>query len=215
MKDKMMWSIALVILMGFPVSVSAATPFDGGWDIMLKMRGQERPAKLVIKDKDGALSGLWISPRGKDKLQNVKVENNMLRFDRTMERQNRKIVLKHEVKLNDGKLVGNIITPRGERPFRGKRANNDSDQVIFNRDQREGRGGGGEGRSRGPGGEGRPSFSEIVSRFDANGDGKLQKSEAPERMLAHFDRLDSNGDGAVDPEEGARISERPRQKGRP
>ena len=44
---------------------------------------------------------------------------------------------------------------------------------------------------------------ERMKRFDANGDGKLQKSEAPERMGRFFDRMDTNSDGAIDAEEAA------------
>ena len=40
-----------------------------------------------------------------------------------------------------------------------------------------------------------------MARMDANGDGKLQKDELPERMQQMFDRLDTNGDGALDGEE--------------
>ena len=42
------------------------------------------------------------------------------------------------------------------------------------------------------------TLPEQLSRFDANGDGKLQKSEAPERILPMFERLDANQDGAID-----------------
>lgn len=38
----------------------------------------------------------------------------------------------------------------------------------------------------------------FLARNDANGDGKIQKSEAPERLQARFDSLDTNGDGAID-----------------
>lgn len=37
----------------------------------------------------------------------------------------------------------------------------------------------------------------IIERFDKNGDGKLSKDEAPERMRENFDRLDGDGDGSV------------------
>ena len=38
----------------------------------------------------------------------------------------------------------------------------------------------------------------FLARNDTNGDGKIQKSEAPERLKARFDSLDTNGDGAID-----------------
>lgn len=41
----------------------------------------------------------------------------------------------------------------------------------------------------------------IISRNDANKDGQLDKSEMPERMVAHFDRFDANGDGVISAED--------------
>ena len=55
---------------------------------------------------------------------------------------------------------------------------------------------------------------ERMRQFDANGDGKLQKSEAPERMLRIFDRMDANGDGAVDAKEASMMRDRRREGGR-
>ena len=55
---------------------------------------------------------------------------------------------------------------------------------------------------------------ERMRQFDANGDGKLQKSEAPERMQRFFDRMDANGDGAVDAKEASMMRGRRREGGR-
>jgi len=52
----------------------------------------------------------------------------------------------------------------------------------------------------GAGGD-RPSPREIFQRFDKNGDGKLSKEEAPERMQQNWDRIDRNSDGSVTPDE--------------
>ncbi|MCA9264435.1 MAG: HlyD family efflux transporter periplasmic adaptor subunit [Planctomycetales bacterium] len=59
-----------------------------------------------------------------------------------------------------------------------------------------GPGGGGPGNG-GPGGGGRgPSFD--LMQFDSDGDGRVSKDEAPERMQNFFDRMDPNGDGFID-----------------
>jgi hypothetical protein len=58
------------------------------------------------------------------------------------------------------------------------------------------RGGDGEGRR----GGGRRGFDlgKMIAAADANGDGMLQKSEAPENIQGFFAMIDSNGDGGID-----------------
>lgn len=53
-----------------------------------------------------------------------------------------------------------------------------------------------------------------IKQADTNGDGKLSKEEAPDRLKENFDRIDANSDGFIDQAEGARIFGRP-QQGRP
>ncbi len=38
----------------------------------------------------------------------------------------------------------------------------------------------------------------MLQRMDTDGDGKIQESEAPERMQQFFGMIDSNGDGELD-----------------
>jgi zinc protease len=59
------------------------------------------------------------------------------------------------------------------------------------------------------------ALPERLAAFDANGDGKLQKSEAPERMQEFFDRMDANGDGTVDAAEAAAMRGQGRGPGGP
>lgn len=42
---------------------------------------------------------------------------------------------------------------------------------------------------------------QLLKRFDANGDGALQRDEVPTRLTASFSRLDANGSGALEPQE--------------
>lgn len=89
---------------------------------------------------------------------------------------------------------------------------------------REGRPGGpgarGEGRpgspeGRRPGGPGgMPSFDDMFNRLDANGDGKITKDEARERMKEQFDKVDANSDGGIDKDEMRKAAEQMRG-GRP
>lgn len=58
----------------------------------------------------------------------------------------------------------------------------------------------------GRGGTGAFNPKEILSRLDKNGDGKISKDEAPERMKENFDRLDANKDGNLDADELARLA---------
>jgi len=68
---------------------------------------------------------------------------------------------------------------------------------------------------------GRPNANnstQFFSRLDRNGDGKISKDEAPERMRENFARLDKDGDGFLSAEELRAASEqfgRPDGNGRP
>lgn len=64
-------------------------------------------------------------------------------------------------------------------------------------------GGGGRPGGGGPGGGGRfgGDPSTRFAAMDKNGDGKIAKDEAPERMQGFFSRLDTNGDGSLTLEE--------------
>ena len=49
-------------------------------------------------------------------------------------------------------------------------------------------------------------------QFDADGDGKVSKQEAPERMQEGFDALDTNKDGALDQDEIKAMRDKMRAK---
>lgn len=60
-----------------------------------------------------------------------------------------------------------------------------------------------------------PFDGQFLARLDKDGDGKLSKDEAPERMKEGFARLDRNSDGFLDREEMADMFRQGRPGGRP
>jgi collagen type III alpha len=52
----------------------------------------------------------------------------------------------------------------------------------------------------------------MLSRFDADGDGKLTREELPERMRPQFERMDRNDDGVVDADEMQAMASRRRRR---
>ena len=71
------------------------------------------------------------------------------------------------------------------------------------------------GGDRRPGGPsaGRRSPEEFLASLDKDGDGKISKAEAPERMVDNWDRVDTNGDGFIDKEERAAMVEAALRRG--
>lgn len=93
---------------------------------------------------------------------------------------------------SDGKLSGEEIRPR---PGRGPAGQGNPPDA-------EARGRGPEGVGGGErGGRDPAQFLERLMQADANGDGKISKEEAPERLQANFDRMDQNSDGFLDKED--------------
>src|SRR4051794_14645540 len=72
-----------------------------------------------------------------------------------------------------------------------------------------------EGRRGSEGESAPPAASDLVSRlmsFDANGDGKLTKSEVPDRMQGLFDRADTDKDGVLNQSELTKLAEAQQQQ---
>ncbi len=100
--------------------------------------------------------------------------------------------LKKLDKNSDGKLDQEELRPEMPEGFGGRGPGGEG-----------GRGPGGEG-GRGPGGAGGGQGGGMAERmfaYDANKDGKLEKSELPERIQGMFDRLDADKDGVLTKEE--------------
>ncbi len=66
-------------------------------------------------------------------------------------------------------------------------------------------------RGGGRGGAGGGDMASRMMRFDTDGDGRISREEAPERMLRRFDLMDADGDGAVDAAEIEAMMQRRRR----
>lgn len=97
-------------------------------------------------------------------------------------------------KNGDGKLTRDEIgPPPGMRP--------------------EGRPGAGAPGARPAAGAFAEQFLKRLQEADANGDKKISKDEAPDRIKENFDRMDRNGDGQLDEAELQAMIERMRERG--
>ena len=96
-----------------------------------------------------------------------------------------------------------------------RRMDRDEDGVISQSEiappqQRRGTGA---GRPEGAEGRRRPGMLQFDT-LDKDGDGKISKEEAPERMAERFDQIDKNGDGFIDKAELEVLMEMIRKRGR-
>ncbi len=71
------------------------------------------------------------------------------------------------------------------------------------------------GRPRGSRGGPGGGPGDFLAQFDKDGDGKISKEEAPERMRENFEKMDVNGDGLLDQSDFEAMRERFRQGGGP
>jgi len=69
-------------------------------------------------------------------------------------------------------------------------------------------GGGRRSEGEGKGEKGGFDIGKLIKAVDANGDGLMQKSEAPEQLHGYFAMIDANGDGGISPEEAEVIARR-------
>lgn len=101
--------------------------------------------------------------------------------------------------------------PEGRRPD----APREGERRPENRPEGERRREGDQPRDNAPRGAGErpqagaaPRFdADFFKRLDKDGDGKISRSEAPERLSNNFDRIDTNKDGVIDAEEFRKMAE--------
>ena len=120
----------------------------------------------------------------------------------------------------DGKIAKDEAPEQMQRFFDRVDGNSDGAldsseiEAMTNRSRSRGGGGGQGGGGGGRGGEGGGRGGEgggsqgagggqrrSLMTYDSDGDGKVSKDEAPERMRDFFDRMDPNGDGFIDASE--------------
>ena len=115
---KRMVMFGLASCFGFGAMVAyAADDFAGEWTIRQEFGGQEVVTTLTI----GEAGGTWATQRGTTELTNFKNEEGQLSFTRNLNFDGREFSIDCEFKLVDGKLVGTLSTPRGEREITATR----------------------------------------------------------------------------------------------
>lgn len=184
--------VALMSVIGF--TAQAQEKITGTWDVTFDYNGNEIAASISIaKNSDDTLVGLWIRGEEWANLTDVKFENGKLTFSRTLDMQGQKIQLQNEATFEGTTVKGKIISPQGELIFSGAKRKSTAPP-----------------RRRGGGRGGRRGFDieALIKANDANGDGLLQKDEAPEQMQQFFGMLDANGDGGVSKEEADEVMKR-------
>lgn len=187
----------------------AVKAFMGKWEVEMKFNERTINSKLTItKSEEGKLGGTWESQRGKSKLKDVSVKKGELTFARTMNRQGTEFTINSKSKIKDGKLVGAMTTRRGDRPFTAVRPK--AEETGHGGDGTAGPGHGGDGTA--GAGHGGGGVAAMLQRMDADGDGKIQESEAPGQMKQFFGMIDSNGDGSLDEAELEAMMEFRRQQ---
>ena len=120
-------------------------------------------------------------------------------------------MLRNADKDSDGKISKEEAPERMKENFARMDANSDGfiDEAelkqVFGRMRQGGAGG--------PGGAGAGRAGGGMRDMDKNGDGKISKDEAPERMKENFDKIDTNSDGQLDQEELQKWFASMRQRG--
>ena len=109
-------------------------------------------------------------------------------------------VLRKLDKNGDGDLAGDEIRAMGSRGQGSPRG----------RDGMQSRDGQGAQKGR----QGRGDFAARLKQADKNGDGRISKDEAPDRLKQNFGRIDTNGDGTLDEGELKALAERFQRGGR-
>jgi hypothetical protein len=115
----------LVVLATLLAPVSAAPVRDaltGDWQITVDFNGRPMASMMSLsRDKEGKLSGQWISLWGVSELSNIKVEGNELRFTQVNRFGEREWTSDFLGTVQRGKLSGTLSNERGESNVEGRR----------------------------------------------------------------------------------------------
>ncbi len=111
---------ALVLVAGLCLAQGSV----GEWDAKMDFNGREITAKLIIsKGPEGTLVGTWVSERGEGELSNVKFEDGVLSFVRTLSfGGGQGFELAFEGTIEGNQLNGMFITDFGEMAVAATRA---------------------------------------------------------------------------------------------
>jgi hypothetical protein len=118
-------AMTLLLLVG-PVSAQQGRRggLYGDWNVKMEFNGRQMDSILSFsRDRDGNMTGQWISFMGVNALKDVKFEEGKLSFAREMRtRDGETSTSTFKGTIEDGKLSGTLSSDRGEMPLTGVRA---------------------------------------------------------------------------------------------
>jgi hypothetical protein len=119
-KQRNLYSIRmyLILLSVISIPIWAADEITGDWDIHMDFGGRQSLASLSIAQKsDGTLRGWW----GAGEVADIRFDNSMLTFVRTVRWGDKGFTLNYQGTLRDGRLIGMLFNDRGEFSANGVR----------------------------------------------------------------------------------------------
>lgn len=179
-----------------PITTGQETDIEiGTWDVTYSRDGQQSAVMLsVARNSDGKLVGLWSEGEDWITLASVQFENGKLLLKKPVLIDGERVSQSIEATLDGQSISGTWNSAAGLVALQGMKR-------VKYKQTRFGRGRGRGDGEEGSGGRGSFNIGAMIKEADTNGDGKLQKDEAPEQMKQFFDLMDSDGDGSVTEEE--------------
>ena len=114
--------VVLAVLAAQGLAAPVKDSFVGSWEVKVDFNGREMTSILALsKDKEGRLSGQWISFRGVSELDQVKQDGTKLGFTLTRRFRESESTLSFAGEIEGRTLSGTLSSDRGQSKVEGRR----------------------------------------------------------------------------------------------